>query len=151
MKCVKHAFHCLLILCFVQGTATFSHEVLLWTHAFDFDGDGENDVVEVEYTGGAHCCYRLAVYLSSTNHTHRLPFLLDGGYVGGLDLSRPEHFSIRYNKGSLPEILMEIATYNGDPQPLPKEWIQNYGINTHHIAVGFEQGRISVRDWQWTK
>lgn len=118
-----------------------------WTQAFDFDGDKVCDVITVEYTGGAHCCYRLAVRLSSTRKTHHLPFLLDGGYVGGLDLSQPSRFAIRHTDGALPEMLMEIETYNGTPLPLPTAWKQHYGINTHFIAVGFAHGELRVRDW----
>jgi len=117
-----------------------------WTHAFDFDGDGVNDTVEVTFTGGAHCCYRLAVQLTSTGATHRLPFQLDGGYVGGLDLSQPRRFDIRRTDGNLPEIRMEIETYNGKSEPLPDVWRQQYGIRTHYITVSFVRGHLQVRD-----
>ncbi|MCP4936408.1 MAG: hypothetical protein GY927_19945 [bacterium] len=136
--------------CAIQSGAVLA-QGLSWTHAFDFDGDGDNDVVEVEFTGGAHCCYRFAVHLTSTNKIHHLPFLVDGGYVGGLDLSRPERFAIHETDGTLPEMFMEIATYNGEPQPLPGEWTHRYGISTHHIAVGFARGQLRIRDWPLSK
>lgn len=125
------------------------HEPLLgqtapWSEAFDLDGDDINDRIEVSYTGGAHCCYRLAIWLSQTDKCHILPFQLDGGYVGGLDLSQPDRFAIRKTDGKLPELLMRIETYNGTPQPLPEDWKKRYGIRSHHIAVG---GRLRVRDW----
>lgn len=151
MKHTGNIFRNLLIVaCAMHINAVFAQGPS-WTHAFDFDGDGERDAVEVEYTGGAHCCYRVAVYLSSTQKVHHVPFLVDGGYVGGLDLSRPERFSIQETDGALPEIIMEIATYNGEPQPLPKEWVQRYGIRTHRIAVGFAHGCLRVRDWPLLK
>jgi hypothetical protein len=145
--------HCALVIvaCTMQGDVEYAQNQPLWTHAFDFDGDDEKDSVEVEYTGGAHCCYRLTVHLTSTHQRHRLPFLLDGGYVGGLDLSQPKRFTIQKNEAELPEMLMEIATYNGVAQPLPGAWKERYDIHTHHIAVGFAQGRLSVRDWQWSR
>ncbi len=118
-----------------------------WTHSFDLDGDGQDDIIEVEYTGGAHCCYRLKVHLSSNRDTHKLPFQLDGGYIGGLDLSRPERFDIRITDGRLPELVMEIETYNGEPQPIPADWTQRFSITTHRIAVGFSGGALRVRDW----
>ncbi|HEX7601248.1 MAG TPA: hypothetical protein VF316_06565, partial [Polyangiaceae bacterium] len=30
-----------------------------WRDAYDLDGDGTNDSIVSEYTGGAHCCYRV--------------------------------------------------------------------------------------------
>jgi hypothetical protein len=118
-----------------------------WTTAFDFDGDQRNDEVIVSFGGGAHCCYRLAVRLTSTGEEHRLPFLLDGGYIGGLDLSRPERFDIRKTDGALPEIVMAIEGYNDELRPIPKEWTDLYGFRTNHIAVGFQGGRLRIRDW----
>jgi hypothetical protein len=118
-----------------------------WNQAFDLDGDGKNDIVQVDFSGGAHCCYRFEVHLTSTGEIHRLPFQLDGGYVGGLDLSQPERFDIRRTDDTLPKLVMEIETYNGESVPLPEEWQQLYGITTHYIAVGFVNGRLQVRDW----
>lgn len=117
-----------------------------WMYAFDLDGDGRNDTVDSKFSGGAHCCYQISVTLTSTNLTIHLPFELDGGYVGGLDLSIPDHFDIRRIHGALPEIMMEIETYNGEPSALPTAWKQRYGISTNHIAVAFPQGQLSVRD-----
>jgi hypothetical protein len=122
-----------------------------WKHAYDFDGDGINDTVEVTFTGGAHCCYRLAVRLTSNGVTHRLPFQLDGGYVGGLDLSQPRRFDIRSTDGNLPELLMEIETYDGKPAPIPDAWQRQYGFRTHYVAVGFAHGQLHVRDWPRAK
>ena len=111
------------------------------------DGDAKNDEILVSSTGGAHCCYRIAVRVSSTGEEYKLPFQLDGGYVGGLNLSQPARFDVRKTDGALPEIVMTIETYNGEPEPLPKQWTATYGIRTHRVAVGFPDGKLRVRDW----
>jgi hypothetical protein len=84
--------------------------------------------------------------LSSTGEEVMLPFELDGGYVGGLDLSQPDRFAIRTREAGLPELLIEINTYNGEPLPLDPEWARRYRIRTHRIAVCFAGGRVQVRD-----
>jgi hypothetical protein len=117
-----------------------------WQSAFDLDGDGSNDTIHIDFSEGAHCCYRISVTLTSTGATTKLPFELDGGYAYGLDLGRPDHFDVRKIDAPLPEIVMEIETYNGEENPLPKEWKKRYGFSTHHIAVGFPGGKLRVRD-----
>jgi len=119
-----------------------------WELMYDFDGDGKNDEIEVEFTGGAHCCYRLTVWLSLTGKRRRLPVFLDGGYVGGLDpRTQPNHFTIRKIDGSLPELLMEVNTYNGEPDPLPRSWKRRFKLKTNFVIVSFARGRLRVRDW----
>jgi hypothetical protein len=117
-----------------------------WQSAFDLDGDGRDDTIHVDFSGGAHCCYRVSVTLTSMGATIHVPFQLDGGYVGGLDLSQLDHFDVRTIEGPLPEIVMEIETYNGKGRPLPEEWKQRYGISTHRISLGFSGGKLRVRD-----
>jgi hypothetical protein len=117
-----------------------------WTQAYDFDGDSKNDTIEVMFTGGAHCCYGLTVRLSATGTIYRVPFELDGGYVGGLDLSQPHRFTICTSPNGVPEFIMQIATYNGVEQPLPSVWTQLYGIRSHYIGVSFVHGHMQVRD-----
>lgn len=107
---------------------------LPWQTRFDFDGDGAPDRVEVDFTGGGHCCYHVAVALSRGPRV-ALPFEIDGGYVGGLDLSRPDHFNVVTRPDGRAELRMEIATYNGKPEPIPAEWGQRYGVRSHRIAV----------------
>jgi hypothetical protein len=117
-----------------------------WREAHDLDGDGLCDRIDSEFSGGAHCCYRVGAALSSTGEEVMLPFELDGGYVSGLDLSQPDRFAIRTREAGLPELLIEINTYNGKPLPLDPEWARRYGIRTHRIAVCFAGGRVQVRD-----
>ncbi|NUP12356.1 MAG: hypothetical protein HOW73_40445 [Polyangiaceae bacterium] len=116
-----------------------------WHHAYDLDGDGRNDSINVEFTGGGHCCYRLSVELTSTRGVVALPFWFDGGYVGGLDLSNPSRFHIA-DDGPVPEIVLEIATDNGHHLPIPNDWKERYGITEHHIAISFPCGELRVRN-----
>jgi hypothetical protein len=118
-----------------------------WMGAYDLDGDGRRDLIVDEFTGGAHCCYRIGAELSSNKARVKLPFLLDGGYPMGLDLSQPHRFAIRTPAGALPELVMEIETYNGRPRPLRPAWKRRYGIRTHRIAVCFAGGKVRVRDY----
>lgn len=62
-------------------------------------------------------------------------------------MSQPDRFDIRRTDGELPELVMEIETYNGEPRLLPEELMWEYGITTHYIAVSFGSGSLRVRDW----
>jgi hypothetical protein len=66
--------------------AQIQRDKLDWRFAWDFDGDGIKDTIWDEYSGGGHCCYTLQVSLSRGHKTVRLPFDMDGHYVGGLDM-----------------------------------------------------------------
>ncbi len=119
-----------------------------WKMAFDFDGDGIKDEVKSEYSGGAHCCYKISVTLSSTRKTHSIPFEMDGGYPKGLDLSRKTHFNIKdYDDDGKPEIFMEINTYSYHKYTIDKGWTKKYGIRNNYILIDFENGRIHYKDW----
>jgi hypothetical protein len=142
------ALKCFAYLGAPSGWAVDDTKPIHWQQMYDFDGDGKNDEIKVEFTGGAHCCYRLTVWLSLTRKAYRLPVFLDGGYVGGLDpLSKPDHFNIRKTDGALPELLMRINTYNGEPYTLPNIWKRRFRLKTNFVAVGFARGRLRVRDW----
>ncbi len=117
-----------------------------WHEAYDLDGDGTNDRIVSEFTGGAHCCFRIGAALSSTGKTTMLPFEMDGGYPGGLDLSQPDQFAVRTRDGSLPEIVYQIATYNGEPQPLDPAWAERWKIRSHRVVLCFAGGKPQVHD-----
>jgi hypothetical protein len=122
-----------------------SDAALPWFKRFDFDGDGRNDHVEADYTGGGHCCYRFKVRLTTGGEVS-LPFLMDGGYVGGDLLSNPRRFAIRVGGDGVAEMWMEIQTYNGEPQPLDPQWTRRWGFSSHRVIIGFRGGEVTVRD-----
>ena len=123
------------------------HDPRAWRRAYDWDGDGEKDEVNDRFSGGGHCCYRVGVLLSSKKTTTWLPFWMDGGYVHPMDLPDiPEQFSVGRTPGGLPEMRMQIATYNGVPASLPQSWRDRYRIRSHTIGVSFPKGNVRVRD-----
>ena len=131
------------------GALTSEAGVSPWTHQYDFDGDGAKDRVEVSFSGGAHCCYRVGVRLAGKRHVISLPFELDGGYMGGLNLSQPSHFNVRdYNGDGRPDLCMEIATYNGKRHAIPKEWTERYGVRTNRVLVTFPKAEAKVQDYR---
>jgi hypothetical protein len=118
-----------------------------WTDQYDFDADGRADHVEVAFSGGAHCCYTLALH-TANGRTIALPFELDGGYVLGLDLSRPDHFDVRVDPDGA-YLVLEIQTYNGEPGPIPRAWTHRWGIRSHRIAVRFRGKGFRAVDLPW--
>jgi hypothetical protein len=127
-------------------TAPTAANAASWREAYDLDGDGTNDRIISEFTGGAHCCYRVGAALSSTGISTVFPFEMDGGYPGGLDLSQPARFMVRTRNGALPEIVYEVATYNGEPQPLDPEITARWGIRSHRVALCFAGGKPRAAD-----
>ena len=48
------------------------------------------------------------------------PFEMDGDYIGDVDNSQPDQFDIRdIDNDGLPEIEMQIQTYNGQSGSIP--------------------------------
>lgn len=117
-----------------------------WRDAYDLDGDGKNDRIVSEFTGGGHCCYRIGAVLSSTGTSVVFPFDMDGGYPRGLDLSQPDQFTIRTRNRGLPEIVYQIATYNGEPQPLDPDGTKHWDIRSHRIVLCFAGGNPQAHD-----
>jgi hypothetical protein len=151
---LKTACSCLLLyitacVCGVRDNARIqTHRQTHWSETFDFDGDRINDKVIYKFTGGAHCCYLVSVLLSSDRMLYEFPFEMDGGYEGGLDLSKPEHFNIRdYDDDGLPEIFMEINTYNSERYEIPLEWREEYGIYTNYIVIDYISETLRVSDF----
>ncbi len=106
------------------------------------------DRIEVQFTGGAHCCYTLAMVDGRSGARSALPFELDGGYPSGLDLSQPERFAIDVSSAKAARLILEIATYNGEPEALPEDGY-GLGVTSHRVAVSFVGG-IVVENLGWS-
>ena len=117
-----------------------------WKTQFDFDGDGRPDRIDVSFSGGAHCCYTLAVHTTKSDRVVAVPFELDGGYVGGLSLADPKRFAVVKGADGVAKLVMEVAVYAGRPQPIPADWTTRYGIHTHSIEVEIRSGILRARD-----
>src|SRR5688500_772757 len=109
----------------------------------DFDGDGRPDSTELSFSGGAHCCYKVSVTLSSTGKVHAFPFEMDGGGPGPY-----RTFSVGdFDGDGLDDLRLEIQTYNGEPDRIPRRWTRRYGIRSNNILLSFVGGRPRARDW----
>lgn len=109
----------------------------------DLDGDRLPDAIELDFTGGAHCCYKVTVRLTSTAARVALPFQLDGGGPGPRDtLAVGDH-----DGDGVADLLLTIETYNGEHLPIPRRWKRRYRIRTHQVLATFRAGRLRVRDW----
>ena len=115
----------------------------------DLDGDQLRDHISFRYTGGAHCCYKMAIKLASLRDTLKFPFEMDGGFTYGIvDGSQPDRFEIDdYDQDGLPEIFMEISTYNGQTYPIEKKWNHRYGITSHHLIFAYQKGKLKLLDF----
>jgi hypothetical protein len=145
-----------LIVCIIVCACAGKHKNALytkpethWSVQFDFDGDGNNDRIVYRFTGGAHCCYLISVLLSSDQTLREYPFEMDGGYEGGLDLGNPSRFDIKdFDGDGLPEIFMEINTYNDEIYEIPLEWTKEYGITSNYIVIDYKDAKLIVVDYQ---
>ena len=111
-----------------------------WANAYDFDGDHVPDAIRTTYSGGGHCCYKIAVGLSASRKVIELPFELDGGYESGFDLSQPWNFAIDVAPDGIASLRMRIASYSGRAEAIPLEWVKQYGIRGHGIRVSLRDG-----------
>lgn len=119
-----------------------------WLDKFDFDGDSINDHIYFDFSGGAHCCYKINIVLSSDKKERKFPFEMDGSYIGGVDNSQPDQFDIRnIDSDGLPEILMRIQTYNGESETIPTKWKTDYGIKSNYIVIEYNDGQIKITDY----
>ena len=114
----------------------------------DLDGDGKADKIDYDYTGGGHCCYKFKITLTTDSKTREFGFDMDGGYVRGIDDSQPNHFNIKdFDDDGLPEIFIEIETYNGELLELPYVVQEKYGISTNYILIDYMHGELTVKDF----
>ncbi len=120
-----------------------------WLDQFDLDGDGIKDHIYFDFSGGAHCCYKINIVLTSDKKERTFPFEMDGGYIGGIDNSKPDQFDIRdIDNDRLPEILMRIQTYNGGSKAIPVKWQTEYGIKSNHIVIEYKGEQLTIRDYK---
>ncbi len=112
---------------------------------WDIDGDGRADEIYFDYSGGAHCCYTITIIMSTDSIERSYPFEMDGGYeTGQPDGSQPQSFNIKdYDKDGMDEVFMEIQTYNGYLNPIPKEWEKEYGVTSNYIIFDFD-GSLNI-------
>jgi len=120
-----------------------------WLDSFDLDGDGSSDHIYFDYTGGGHCCYKINIKLSSEKEIYHFPFLMDGSYIFGVDSSQPNQFYIKdIDRDGLPEILMQIETYNAKEEKIDSDFTKEYGIKTNRIVIQYAMGKIQVSDYK---
>ncbi len=124
-------------------------ELLNYLQGRDLDGDNKEDKISFSIPNGAHCCYKITIKLSSNNTTYNYPFNMDGGYINNVDGSIPNQFKIEdIDNNGLPEIIMQIATYNGIKETIPIEWTKRYGITTNNIIIEFKNKQLMVNDYK---
>lgn len=125
---------------------------IAYTRNRDLDGDGINDEIYFEFTGGANCCYYLTLELSSKESLLSYPFEMDGEFMSGPDTSSLDHFQIKdFDNDGLPEIYLEIYAYHGEVTPIEIEWTRDYGITTNHIIFDYINNIMEVRDYNPAK
>lgn len=114
----------------------------------DLDGDGEPDGIYFDYSGGAHCCYKMHLILSSKKDTLDYPFEMDGGYEWGVDGSYPWKFLVEdFDEDGRDEIFMMISTYNAEVYPIDPGWKKTYGITQNKILFDFTDGEMKLSDY----
>lgn len=124
------------------------HAVTKWLDRFDIDGDRINDHIDFDFSGGAHCCYKLHIVLSSDKLERKFPFEMDGGYISQVDNSQPGQLDIRdFDTDGLPEILMRIQTYNNEADPIPITWQKKYGFKSNRIMIDYTTGQLKIKDY----
>lgn len=150
MKIYSLVFLLLLSVLSVVGQELAKKDVN-WLNSFDIDGDRIKDQIGFNFSGGGHCCYKINIVLSSDKIERKFPFEMDGGYVGGVDNSQPNQFDIRdIDADNLPEIIMQIQTYNNKKSSLPKKWKKKYGITNNYIVIEYTNKKLLVRDYMNT-
>ncbi len=109
----------------VMGNPKSPQDERSYLTSFDLDGDSTLDRVSFSFTGGAHCCYMPHIWLSSDSSERKYPFRMDGGYVGGIDGSKPKQFRIEdLDADAMPEVFMRIEVYGAPQRNVPKKWTE---------------------------
>lgn len=133
---------------FSQGSTEISEE-RSYLSSHDLDGDSVPDRVSFAFTGGAHCCYKPHIFLSKDSIERSFPFRMDGGYVGGIDGSKPDQFRIEDLDGdSIAEVYMRIEVYNDRQRDIPEDWTRKYGITKNRIYFDHDRDSLRVLDME---
>ncbi|MEZ4399283.1 MAG: hypothetical protein R3B06_04645 [Kofleriaceae bacterium] len=119
-----------------------------WRTGYDFDGDGRPDRITDEFTGGAHCCYRLTIHASASGASLAVPFDLDGGNPGGIAAS--PGVSAVVGPDGRAQLRVQIATYAGQREPLPVAWRQAWHLRRNQALVGVVDGTLTISPAPWT-
>jgi hypothetical protein len=128
---------------------TVGGEERSYLSSHDLDGDSIPDRVSFAFTGGAHCCYKPHIFLSKDSIERSFPFRMDGGYVGGIDGSKPEQFRIEDLDGdSIAEVYMRIEVYNDRQRDIPEDWTRKYGITKNRIYFDHDRDSLRVLDME---
>ncbi|MCI5058436.1 MAG: hypothetical protein MRY83_20155 [Flavobacteriales bacterium] len=113
----------------------------------DLDGDKLADAISFDYSGGAHCCYKMTLKLTTQKTEISFPFQMDGGYMYGVDGTYHDKFRVEdFDHDGRDEIFMKIESYNYELYDIPKKWTRKYGIKTNYILFDFDKGVLNVRD-----
>lgn len=137
------------LIAFYQKEHMQPTQVKNWLDSFDIEGDGSSDHIYFDYTAGGHCCYKINIKLSSEKEIYHFPFLMDGGYIFGVDSGQPNQFYIKdIDQDGLPEILMQIETYNAKEEKINSDFTKEYGIKTNRIVIQYAMGKIQVSDYK---
>lgn len=133
----------------IHETTSLINESENYLENRDFDGDNKSDYIYFSYSGGAHCCYRMNLKLSSKKDTIHYPFEMDGGYSFGIvDGSQTNQFEIKdFDKDGLPEIFMCISSYNGETFKIDPKWTEEFGIKTNRILFDFHDRAVRLSDY----
>lgn len=107
--------------------------------SFNIDGDDRPDSIFYDFTGGAHCCYRVFLKLDEVDSLYQVPLLIEGGYLFGLDLSRPQSFNVGdFDGDGLAEISVQKPGITGNVEKDLK--------NAKSWIVDYENGRFAIRE-----
>ena len=137
---------------FFSEIETFPSDATNYLENKDFDGDSIADYLAFDYTGGAHCCYKMVLKISSLADTIHYPFEMDGGFLPGIlsDSDQGKFEIADFDQDGLPEIFMEISTYNGKPNPDSTIWMADFGISGNYIIFDFKDDSIVLSNYDST-
>lgn len=109
---------------------------------YDFDGDGVPDHGEVASTGGASCCYTLAILSGRT----ALPFELDAATPVASTCCSPSSSPSPSQPRESRDWSSRSRPANGEPLALPAAW-RALGVASHRIAVSLAHGLSANLGW----